>query len=262
MTASIESHAVPTASGLPASDDYWSLARQPLHCLLFLLPLIVTYELGAALFAAGDSARNGADYWLRWVLGEAGCQYPWILPVAIVAALIVRQFTGRFRWRPSPGTLCGMLAESLFFGGCLVLVGQLQDLAFRQSLAQATAAVPVQIGSHEGSLPLAISYLGAGVYEEILFRACLLPLVAGALRCLLVPRTLAIGMAIVGTSILFSLAHYVGPVADQFTWFSFVFRATAGVFFSLLFLVRGFGVTVGSHAAYDLIVGLLIPAFL
>jgi hypothetical protein len=42
--------------------------------------------------------------------------------------------------------------------------------------------------------------------------------------------------------------------------FSFVFRATAGVFFAGLFVVRGFGITVGSHAAYDLLVGILIPA--
>ena len=33
-------------------DDYWSMARQPLHCLLFLLPLLVVYEIGVDFVAA------------------------------------------------------------------------------------------------------------------------------------------------------------------------------------------------------------------
>jgi hypothetical protein len=252
-------------SGGPSgpADDYWSKASEPLHCLLFLLPLLGIYEFGALLAASGDSARNGADYWLRWALSLAGCSNPWILPSAIVAVLAFRQFAGRFRWNPSPAVLCGMLAESLLFGGCLVLIGQLQDVAFRIQFGRiadsAVANIPL---SQSGSLPLAITYLGAGVYEEILFRACLIPIATMVLQGMLIPKRWAIGFAIVATSILFSMAHYIGPVADHFTWFSFIFRATAGVFFSVLFIVRGFGVTVGSHAAYDLIVGILIPAFL
>ena len=52
----------------------------------------------------------------------------------------------------------------------------------------------------------------------------------------------------------------MGPAADTFTMFSFAFRAMAGVFFAGLFVVRGFGITAGSHAAYDLLAGVLIPA--
>jgi len=66
-------------------------------------------------------------------------------------------------------------------------------------------------------------------------------------------------LAVFTTSVLFSAAHYVGPAADHLNLFSFVFRATAGVFFALLFVARGFGITAGSHAAYDLFVGVLIP---
>ena len=108
-------------------------------------------------------------------------------------------------------------------------------------------------------MPRAISYIGAGVYEEVLFRLCLIPVAYGLLRTLLIPRRPAMLLAVLTTSILFSAAHYVGPAADQLTLFSFVFRATAGVFFALLFVLRGFGITVGSHAAYDLFVGVLIP---
>lgn len=252
----------PPAPPPQQSGDYWAAARQPLHCLIFLLPLLATYEIGAATLAAGDAARNGADYWLRSGLHLAGFEHPLLLPFVVLGLLAVWQIVGGFRWRASPATLCGMLAESALFGAFLVLLGQLQDLAFRTKFSQlAEAPHPAIPLSQSGSLPLVISYLGAGVYEETLFRLCLIPLTYIALRILLVPRRAAIVLSMLATSVLFSLAHYAGPAADQFTWFSFVFRATAGVFFAVLFVVRGFGVTVGSHAAYDLIVGILIPAF-
>lgn len=240
-------------------DDYWARARQPLHCLLFLLPLLATYELGVSLLAggAGDGARNGADYWMRLGLRLAGLQNPFLLPLVVVGLLAAWQLLGRFRWKLSAGTLLGMLAESILFGVCLVVLGQLQDLAFRSHAGQVTlAAVPL---SQTNALPRAISYVGAGVYEEVLFRLCLLPVAYGVLRVLLLPRQAAVFLSVMATSLLFSLAHYVGPAADHFTLFSFVFRATAGVFFAALFVLRGFGITVGSHAAYDLLVGIIMP---
>jgi hypothetical protein len=243
-------------------DDYWALARQPLHCLLFLLPLLAAYEIGVALTIGGDStsSRNGADYWMRSGMHLVGLEHPLLLPLVVVGLLAGWQLAGRFRWKPSAGTLFGMLAESTLFGACLVVLGQLQDLAFRSHLGQlahgAHSAIPL---SQAGTLPRVISYLGAGVYEEVLFRLCLIPASYVLLRALLIPRRPAILLAVLTTSILFSAAHYVGPAADQLTLFSFVFRALAGVYFALVFVTRGFGITVGSHAAYDLIVGILMP---
>jgi hypothetical protein len=248
----------------PQGDDYWALARQPLHSLLFLLPLLAAYEIGVAMAIGGDTAtvRNGADYWMRLGMRLVGLKHPLLLPVVVVALLSVWHLAGRFRWKPSAGTLCGMLAESALFGGCLVVLGQLQDMAFRSQLGQLaqeahagiTLAVP-------GTMPRVISYIGAGVYEEVLFRLCLIPVSYGLLRGLMLPKRLAMLLAVLGTSLLFSAAHYVGPAADQLTLYSFAFRALAGIYFALLFVTRGFGITVGSHAAYDVIVGILLPTF-
>jgi len=66
--------------------------------------------------------------------------------------------------------------------------------------------------------------------------------------------------SILVTSLLFSAAHYLGPAADSFTLFSFVFRTLAGMFFAVLFVMRGFGITVGAHAGYDLIVGIVLKS--
>jgi hypothetical protein len=254
----------PPAEPRNEREDYWTLARQPLHSLLFLLPLLAFYEIGVGLLAgpAHETARNGADYWMRTGLHLAGLRHPLLLPVVVIGLLTAWHVAGRFRWKASPAALLGMLAESFLFGMCLVVLGQLQDLAFRSQL------VPTARSTHAGVLlsnptavPAVISYIGAGIYEEVLFRLCLIPLVYGVLRALLLPRRLAVLLAVMATSLLFSAAHYVGPAADTFTIFSFVFRAMAGVFFAGLFVARGFGITAGSHAAYDLLVGILIPAF-
>jgi hypothetical protein len=55
---------------------------------------------------------------------------------------------------------------------------------------------------------------------------------------------------LVGATI-FSAFHYVGAYGDVFTVQSFVFRLIAGIFFSALYLLRGFGIDAWTHALYD-----------
>lgn len=66
-------------------------------------------------------------------------------------------------------------------------------------------------------------------------------------------------MAAILTSLLFAAAHYriVWPGGDDFQWFSFTFRFLAGMYFSVVFIYRGFGIAAGSHAAYDILVRVL-----
>jgi hypothetical protein len=100
-----------------------------------------------------------------------------------------------------------------------------------------------------------IGYLGAGVYEEALFRLVLVPVFFGVLRLLQAPQVMASALAVTGSALLFSLAHHAGTPGEAFTWFAFVFRWMAGVFFAWVFVLRGFGIAVGTHTAYDILVG-------
>jgi membrane protease YdiL (CAAX protease family) len=108
----------------------------------------------------------------------------------------------------------------------------------------------------------AVGFLGAGVYEELLFRLMLLPAAAWTLQRLRIPRRTSVIFAVLSTSLVFAAAHYVGvrgealQVTELAFWFSFSFRFLAGVFFSLLFVYRGFGIAAGTHAGYDILVGL------
>jgi hypothetical protein len=99
--------------------------------------------------------------------------------------------------------------------------------------------------------------LGAGIYEELLFRVLLVSGLAALARTVFGwrPRAAGIFAAVIG-ALIFSLFHYIGPYGDELTLSSFTFRAVAGLLFSALYLLRGFGITAWSHALYDVILSL------
>jgi hypothetical protein len=65
------------------------------------------------------------------------------------------------------------------------------------------------------------------------------------------------------SSVLFSLHHHFVFLNGQFASseifriMPFAFRTIAGVFFAIIFAVRGFGIAAGTHAFYDIIATLL-----
>ncbi len=132
-------------------------------------------------------------------------------------------------------------------------MSRLVDLGFDRLEGQAILEAASTAPGH----PMAsvIGYLGAGVYEEAMFRLALIPLIYGSARMIHTPQLLAGTLAVTGSALLFSLAHHAGLPGESFTWFAFIFRWLAGIFFAWVFLVRGFGVAVGTHAAYDVLVG-------
>ncbi len=240
-------------------NGYWSGTRKPLNCLLFVVPLLAAYEAGVIWLGGRDSDafRSGADAWLRGGLEYFGLNRPWLVPTMVVVGLLVWHIAKQDPWRISLGTLGGMLCESLLFACVLVVLAQLQSYGVKnwQMGAATTTSIPT-----ERAAAMAVIFLGAGIYEEVLFRLCLLPMCHGLFLTSGVRPALAAFLAALATSLAFSLAHYVGPAGEPFRLFSFGFRTFAALFFALLFMLRGFGITVGAHAAYDLIVGLMLAS--
>jgi hypothetical protein len=233
--------------------DYWETTRSPIVSLAFILPILATYEAGVAILggSAADSVRTGADAWIRQVFGSVGMTGRLVLPMAVIGVLLIWQLIGKRSWRFSPWTIMGMAFESCALALALVGVSRLLDMGF----SRLEAAPLMQVGESRQTLAL-LGYLGAGVYEEALFRLGLVPLLFQGLRLLHMPMLFSSTLAVTGSALMFSLAHHAGGPGETFTWFAFVFRWTAGVFFAGIFLGRGFGVAVGTHAAYDILVGL------
>jgi len=234
-------------------NAYWRLARTPRYSLLFALPLLVLYETLA--FALDHDAiagvRNGADVLLKSVFVWAGGRRGLLL---FGALLLGAGFVLVWRdWKKSGGGLrprifLGMLGESagwaLVFG---TATGVLTGLLLRGlHLLALGGTMQIGVGSR-----LMIS-LGAGIYEELLFRVILVSALALLARGVF--RLSPLGAGVFATllgALIFSAFHYVGPYGDQLELGSFVFRAIAGVLFSALYLTRGFGIVAWTHALYD-----------
>ena len=246
-------------SELTPNEDYWDDTRRPLACLLFLLPLIAIYEVGVLLLADGgtDSIRNGADYWMRSLLAVSGFARVIMPPLLVAGILLSWHVIRRHPWTVRLETQIGMLAESLLLAVALVAVGQLHHLLFVNLQPEVSEPELLAI---RGQLGCAVSYIGAGVYEEVMFRLLLVPAAFWVFRRFEFPKGMAAAMAAISTGFVFALAHHIGPAADAFNLFTFSFRTAAGIFFAAVFFVRGFGITVGSHAAYDLLVGVFLAA--
>jgi membrane protease YdiL (CAAX protease family) len=94
---------------------------------------------------------------------------------------------------------------------------------------------------------------GAGLHEELIFRLIgisgLSWLLAGAMG-----EKQAWVMALLISSLTFSLAHHLGPNGEAFEFAAFSYRALAGVMFALIYQVRGFAVAVWTHTIYDVYV--------
>ena len=234
-----------------APSSYWQTSRAPRYSLSFALPLLLFYQVLAVLLAHGTrSVRNGADVILQSLfVAVAGSWGPLVFMVCLIGVgmwLVARDLRNGSRLRAR--VFCGMLAESLLlallFG---FLVGGVTSgvLGGLQILARPAG------GDLDRWTRLMLS-LGAGIYEELLFRVLLVGALAAGARALLGWRPVPAGAAatLLGAAI-FSAFHYIGPYGDRVQLYSFVFRMVAGLFFSALYLTRGFGITAWTHALYD-----------
>ena len=229
-------------------SDYWSQSRRPLAGLFFAGPLLVIYEVG--LICLGPPApRNGADDWMRQTLVLLGFKAYFLLPVLTVGILLGWHHVSRQPWHVPRRVLYIMPVECLVLAVALWLSWNL----YRFLLQAAVHTVGLSVAGCAGTISC---YLGAGVYEELLFRVILLNLGIGLLAWMRAGPTASVIGGIVLSSLLFSAAHYVPGSGDPFRWLTFLFRFLAGAYFAVLFRYRGFGIAAGTHAFYDVLVGL------
>ena len=261
------------------SASYWALSRAPRYALLFALPLLVLYEALAALLGdlAGLRVRNGADVWLKTpFIALFGPRGPVVFGALVVggAAVLVWRDVRRTRDGVRAGVLLRMFAESVLLAFvCAVAVGVVTAELLRvvpQALALVPHAVPRALHGLAAAGAVAdtpidrlgvpaqfMLSLGAGLYEELLFRVVLVGALGALARRLLGFGPAAAGaFAVLGGALLFSLSHHVGAYGDPFTMQAFTFRLVAGLFFSSVYVLRGFGIAAWTHALYD--VGVLV----
>lgn len=244
---------------MPPPNSYWAKTRAARHSLTFGLPLLLAYE-ALAFFLSGDAiagVRNGADVLLKSAFTALGGRHGLtifglvLLGAGAVAVIRDRKTNGPIESR----LFWGMLAESLVYAALLggvastltgLVLGRLGVALVAGGLAQFGFPTQVMIS------------LGAGIYEELVFRVLLVSGLAWFAKSLLGWNVGASAvMATIVGAVVFSAFHYIGPYGDPFQVDSFTFRAIAGLIFSGLYLARGFGIAAWSHALYDVILAVV-----
>lgn len=251
------------------TNRYWWASRAPRYSLSFAFPLLVAYETLAFTLShqAMTGVRNGADVLLKSAFVLLGGRDGLIVfGVLLVGTGAVLAWRDRRRSGPLEGRIFVLMAlesvlYALLFG---LVVGTLTGLLLRPfhpsvAATASPAGFRLQAGTPGlGLTPQLMISLGAGIYEELLFRVLLVGALAWAARRLFGWSTGAAGIfATVVGALIFSAFHYLGPYGDHLEVASFTFRAIAGVMFSALYLLRGFGITAWTHALYDVFLAVL-----
>jgi membrane protease YdiL (CAAX protease family) len=267
---------------LPRRDDYWALSTSALHTLAMLAPLVVLYELGVIFYLRDVgwevlASRLLGDF-LK-VFGLAGLLVPGL---AVLSVLLMMHVLRGDRWEVRPVVVIGMVLESVLWAlplvvfarllGQVALVGIVETgwpggggvggvesvLALPEAAGAVSAAGPATIMDLTAAQRATIA-LGAGLYEEFLFRLVLIAGLHFVLDDMLkMGRRLSGVLAVLASAVVFTLYHPV-TAGDHVLWGRAIFYFAAGIFFACLYLSRGLGVAVGAHVAYDLIALRAVP---
>ncbi len=237
--------------------SYFPVTRTATYGFLCAIPLILLYEF---LIITANEGRVGQvrvsselwlKQWLQFIDGPASVIMGGVL-LLIGVGILLYERKRRIPIRPS--YFVGIVIESAFYAVIVALL--VSQLVW--SLVSAVAPVIASAGNFQLEnediwMQLALS-IGAGIYEELLFRVILVGGLYALLKAILGFRTAAYILAAVAGALLFSAIHYIGPLGDDFTGQSFLFRFFFGLALNVIYLVRGFGVAAWTHALYDVMI--------
>lgn len=246
-------------------EGYFHRSTRPLPILLFLLPLAIAYEIGSAVYLSDSETgtvdqiraeRLLHDFFQLFEIGDAAVYLPGIVLVVVLLAWHV--LTGD-PWRVRPRVLGWMVVESIAWTLPLLVISHIVSRAMGLTGAPAAAAPGVeQLGGLSTGARVTIA-IGAGIYEELLFRMVAIALVHLIVVDLMRVRdTTGSIVAVVVAAFAFALYHDAQSASGGVDWPKLVTFLAAGLFFGALYVVRGFGIVVAVHAIYDLVVLVLL----
>ena len=254
--------------------SYWERSQWPLQSLYFLAPLLLLYELGTVLMAAEGAARLPAIY-AEELLGRffraVGITTVHLPAILVVVVLVVQHLVRRDPARPELKLYPLMLCESIVFALPLFVLstmaaGSQALVAGGAGAGGGAAAAPVaaalaQVGLSGEPIESVLTRswgagltfaLGAGIYEELLFRMIAIAgLHAVAKSILALPPRVCDWLAVILAALLFAAYHFSSP--EDFSLPLFTFYALAGVYLGVIYITRGFGIVVAVHALYDVL---------
>jgi Type II CAAX prenyl endopeptidase Rce1-like len=214
---------------------------------LLTAPIVLLYEVG--LIVLGDrGVRNAADALIDRGLMALGRPTALLVNLLVLGAFVAFALRSSRRKATPIGLFIPVILESAAYAA--LLAPALMTIARRMMSA------PPARGALEG----VVLALGAGFYEELVFR---LAAIGGVLvvldRGLGLRNGWIVAALLVLAGIGFSAFHHVGAggepldLGDPQSRAVFVMRSVAGVLLGSLFILRGFGIACYTHVIYDLL---------
>ena len=283
-----------------AQDSYLERTSRPIYAIIFLLPFIILYEYGTFRINTNvlnqSQIRVVAFVWLQNFLDSVGFggKFAWAAPpLAVVIILLSLQITSRKQWNFWVYDYFLMIIECIFLAIPLIVLTLFISTAGTHHLRSHSRMTDSDMQKNVSSLPVCASTnsysyrpsesqngnhnqtniiakqpvmanivtgIGAGIYEELVFRLILICVLMILFQDLLgMSHINSVVLSVLISAALFSAHHHIDlfsgkpNAVDPFNLTEFIFRTIAGVYFAFLYAIRGFGVTAGTHAFYNII---------
>ncbi len=232
------------AEGGPQQGADLAKKSDPWTDLALTLPIFVVYHLGVIFLPV----RNAADPVTSELRALAKHSLPGYaaLTLAIGVIFVAVLWTAGRKQALEPKRFVLVGLEGALYAFLMRLAGSYVVGSLRLAAGESDGGV-------FGSVVMA---LGAGFYEEVVFRVTIFGVGSAILRRLFDLKGFSafLVLAVWGLieSAAFSAWHYTGTLGDDFQLGSFVFRAVCGAVLTTIFALRGFAPAVWTHALYDI----------
>lgn len=227
--------------------DYAHLVRKPINQLVIIAPLLLLFHVGSVFYGNRLLMPRYIAIALEWF----DINWPGVVGIVIIFTLLCQQITSKTRWHVNFGTIFRELLESAAWSLPLVAASWLTSLAYGEILPE--------VESKKAQLCREIlEAVGAGVYEEFVFRLLLIGLILLFFVDIAGLNKLKVSIiAIIFSAVFFSAAHFN---EQQLTHLNTprmcraAFLVVAGTLWGVLAVWRGYAMAACSHIWWNLLV--------
>jgi len=225
--------------------QYLNSSKTIHYSLILTLPILAIYEFGIIILFRDSffEVRNSGEILLRSLFDALGLTNPYIVSTILLAVFLIVMIRG-YQIEKKPGIKADyfiyMLLEGLLWGAVLFISLQL------------FARLPLQILTLEDKFANMNLALGAGIFEELIFRM----IIIGALIIILkealsFSEKWSIPWAIILAALIFAAFHLF---METYSFPIFAQRIFGGVFLGSLYRKRGYGITVYAHIVFNILI--------
>jgi len=226
-------------------QQYLNSSKSLHYSLILTLPALAIYELGILILFKGSffELRNSGEILIRSFFDTLGLTNPIIVSAILLCLFAIIMIRG-YKLEKKPGLhanyIVYMLLESMLWGSLIFIALQL----FTQ--------LPLQLITMEEKLSNINLAIGAGIFEELIFR-----LVVIAAILIILQRGIGLGpWVVIPSGIFISAIIFAGfhLFMEVYSFPIFSQRVVGGILLGSLYYTRGYGISVYAHIIYNFLI--------